>query len=243
VRAYECYPPAALSPLQQRQQTQDALVAWLLAKAERQPVMAMWEDLHWAHPSTLELLSLFIEQARMARLLVCSDEPGAWRHACIPWDWSFPNAESCVHVIRPSRAHGGIHDVPGDHRPAVWVSDLYSAQQNHPTASWQVCVAQPRRDCRVAIEAGDAVLAPRMYAVLLRACAIHKRRDTLAASTLHQDRCDLQRCVHRASRLSPPTPTADGCRSALPKSRTTCFGCWTMQPFRPQIPPASMPSA
>jgi hypothetical protein len=52
-----------LSAQQQGQQSLDALAAWLLAEAERQPVLAVWEDLHWADPSTLELLNLVIEQA------------------------------------------------------------------------------------------------------------------------------------------------------------------------------------
>jgi class 3 adenylate cyclase/predicted ATPase len=64
-----CYPPLLLSPQQQRQRTLDALVAWLLAEAERQPVLTVWEDLHWADPSTLELLGLVIEQAPTARML------------------------------------------------------------------------------------------------------------------------------------------------------------------------------
>ncbi len=62
------YPPVALSPQQQRQQTQDMLVAWLLEDAERQPTLAVWEDLHWADPSTLELLGLLIEQAPTASM-------------------------------------------------------------------------------------------------------------------------------------------------------------------------------
>jgi Double zinc ribbon/Adenylate and Guanylate cyclase catalytic domain len=37
--------------------------------AERQPVLAVWEDLHWADPSTLELLSLISDQVPTARLL------------------------------------------------------------------------------------------------------------------------------------------------------------------------------
>jgi predicted ATPase len=47
------YPPVLLTPQQQRQQTLDGLVAWLLAEAERHPVLVVWEDLHWADPSTL----------------------------------------------------------------------------------------------------------------------------------------------------------------------------------------------
>src|SRR5206468_3034415 len=52
----------------QKQKTLKALVAWLVEAAERQLVLAAWEDLHWVDPSTLELLSLLIEQASTARL-------------------------------------------------------------------------------------------------------------------------------------------------------------------------------
>jgi predicted ATPase len=45
-------------------------VAWLLAEAARQPVLAVWEDLHWADPSTLELLALLLDQIPTARLLL-----------------------------------------------------------------------------------------------------------------------------------------------------------------------------
>jgi len=58
-----------LSPQQQKRKTAEALVAWLVEAAERQPLLAVWEDLHWADPSTLELLSLIIDQSRTARML------------------------------------------------------------------------------------------------------------------------------------------------------------------------------
>ena len=65
----ERYPARSMSPQQQRQQTQDALVAWLLEEATRQPVLAVWEDLHWADPTTLELLGLLVEQTPTAAML------------------------------------------------------------------------------------------------------------------------------------------------------------------------------
>ena len=64
------YPPLTLSPQRQKQQTQEALVAWLLAEAAQHPMLAIWEDLHWADPSTLELLGLLLDQAPTARLLL-----------------------------------------------------------------------------------------------------------------------------------------------------------------------------
>jgi predicted ATPase/class 3 adenylate cyclase len=66
----EQYPPLTLSPQRQKQKTQEALVAWLLAETAQQPVLAVWEDLHWADPSTLELLGLLLDHVPTARLLL-----------------------------------------------------------------------------------------------------------------------------------------------------------------------------
>src|SRR5499427_6015651 len=65
----EYYVALTLTPQQQKQQTLDALLAWMVAEAERQPVLVAWEDLHWADPTTLELLGLVIEQAPTASML------------------------------------------------------------------------------------------------------------------------------------------------------------------------------
>lgn len=41
----------------------------LLRRAATQPLLFVVEDLHWVDPSTLEFLTLLIEQARPARIL------------------------------------------------------------------------------------------------------------------------------------------------------------------------------
>src|SRR5262245_22625765 len=122
------------------------------------------------------------------------------------WEWGGQNTEVCSHVIRPSQGQGVIHDVLGTPRPTIWVSALYSAQQHHPAKDWQVCLAHQGRDCRLAVDAGDAVFALRMKAMCPHGFAIHKRRDTLAASSLYQYRCDLQRRVHRSRALQSANP-------------------------------------
>ena len=63
------YPALSLSAQQQRQMTLDAVSGWLFEEDERRPVLQVWEDLHWADPSTLELLAIYIEQAPTAALL------------------------------------------------------------------------------------------------------------------------------------------------------------------------------
>jgi class 3 adenylate cyclase/tetratricopeptide (TPR) repeat protein len=63
------YPALTLSPQKQKQKTQEALVTWLMEKAERQTVYCVWEDVHWADPSTLEVLTLLLDQTPATRLL------------------------------------------------------------------------------------------------------------------------------------------------------------------------------
>ena len=58
-----------MSPQRQKQKMQEVLVAWLVEEAERQPVYCAWEDVHWADPSTLELLGLVLAQVPTTRLL------------------------------------------------------------------------------------------------------------------------------------------------------------------------------
>jgi class 3 adenylate cyclase/predicted ATPase len=63
------YTALTLTPQRQRQKTLEAILVWLLEEARRQPVLLIVEDLHWVDPSTLEFLSLLIDQGPTARIL------------------------------------------------------------------------------------------------------------------------------------------------------------------------------
>ena len=64
----ERYPALRLTPEQQRQRTFDAVLALVEALAAQQPVLLIVEDLHWVDPSTLELLTLLLDQVPTLRL-------------------------------------------------------------------------------------------------------------------------------------------------------------------------------
>ena len=63
------YTPLNLPPEQQKQKTLHALLTILLRIAAQQPVLFVMEDLHWVDPTTLEFLTLLVDQGPTARIL------------------------------------------------------------------------------------------------------------------------------------------------------------------------------
>jgi predicted ATPase/class 3 adenylate cyclase len=63
------YAPLTMSPEQQKQKTLQALLTILLRIAAQQPVLFVMEDLHWVDPTTLEFLSLLVDQGPTACIL------------------------------------------------------------------------------------------------------------------------------------------------------------------------------
>ncbi len=62
-------PHRRLTPARQKEETQEALATVLLRTAEVLPVVLVVEDLHWADPSTLQLLGWVLERVGAARVL------------------------------------------------------------------------------------------------------------------------------------------------------------------------------
>ena len=143
-----------------------------------------------------------LARLRRARV-ICSDETSVRIDGRTCWNWVFQNDEVVIHVIRRSRGAGVVAEVLDGHRPALWVSDLYGAQQGH-AEDWQICLAHQLRDCTYAIDAGDTVFAPRMKALLLRAVVLARRSRNLAPSTRREYRRRLE-CALDAVMASAPT--------------------------------------
>lgn len=154
------------------------------------------------HQQLATPVAQIVERLRRARL-VCSDETSARVDGKTQWEWVFQNEQVCLHVIRPSRGKQVIEAVMGEHRPQIWVSDLFSAQKANPAAQWQVCLAHQLRDCQYAIDAGDHLFAPRMKRLLLKAIALQRRRHRLAPSTLEQYKSRLRGTLREILNLEP----------------------------------------
>ena len=176
-------------------------------------------------------VAAILTRLRRARV-VCSDETTVRVDGVTHWNWVFQNEDVVIHVIRNSRGAGVVSEVLAGHRPQLWVSDLFSAQQGHAEL-WQVCLAHQLRDCQFAIDAGDTVFAPRMKALLLRAAVLGRRSKTLAQSTRNYHLRRLNDELNRVMALAPDNPHGKRLRKRYHKVRSHLFTFLE----HPEVPP------
>lgn len=70
------YPPSDLAADQKRRGLLTCLAAWVFNLVQSQPLVIVIEDLHWLDPSSLELLTMLVEQgATGPLLLLCTARP------------------------------------------------------------------------------------------------------------------------------------------------------------------------
>ena len=64
------YPTLELAPQQRRQKTLEALTAQLEALSRSNPVLMIFEDVHWIDPTSLEVLGRTVDRLRTLRVLL-----------------------------------------------------------------------------------------------------------------------------------------------------------------------------
>ncbi|MCZ6731059.1 MAG: AAA family ATPase [Gammaproteobacteria bacterium] len=64
------YAPLEMTPERQKEATLEALVAQMDGLSRKQPVLLIFEDVHWADPTSLELLGLIVDRAQSVPVLV-----------------------------------------------------------------------------------------------------------------------------------------------------------------------------
>src|SRR6202040_3898839 len=75
-------PATNLPPEEVRRRQLAAMTTWVLAGARSQPVVLAFEDLHWADPTSLDLLRALAERGAQAPLLVLATTRPEFRP---PW--------------------------------------------------------------------------------------------------------------------------------------------------------------
>ena len=126
--------------------------------------------------------------------VVASDETGVRVEASNAYHWVFRGSEAVVHQAAPTRGAIVVRTLMDGHRPAVWCSDRYAAQQGH-AAAHQTCLAHLARDVAYADAASEDVLPSRLRLWLHRAFALASDVATFAASTLARKRRALERSL------------------------------------------------
>jgi TOMM system kinase/cyclase fusion protein len=112
------YPLPQLTPQRQRQKTLEAILALLLGHAAQQPVLFIVEDLHWIDPSTLELLTLFIDQGPTARILTLFTARPEFHP---PWGFRAHVSSLTLDRLLPTQVERMIEGVTGGKRLPVEV--------------------------------------------------------------------------------------------------------------------------
>ena len=70
------YPPLELGPHQKKERTFQALLEQVRGLAGRQPLLAIYEDVHWADPTMLELLDRAVDEVqRLPVLMIVTFRP------------------------------------------------------------------------------------------------------------------------------------------------------------------------
>jgi len=133
---------------------------------------------------------------------VASDETGVRIEGSNAYHWIFHCQQAVVHQAAPTRAAAVVRAMMDGHRPAVWLSDRYAAQQGHAAAQ-QTCLAHLARDVAHALEASEDLLPFRLKLWLTSAFALANSVTSLAASTLAAKRRTLRRSL--ADILTTPT--------------------------------------
>ncbi len=116
--------------------------------------------------------------------------------------WVFMSEHAVVHEVHLSRAAQVVRDVMGGHRPKIWLSDGYSAQQNHGQQH-QTCLAHLARDIAYGVDASQDRLPFQLKLWMDRVFALAHDVTSYAASTIKRKKRELERNL--AELLSAPS--------------------------------------
>jgi transposase len=150
--------------------------------------------------------------------VIASDETGVRIEGSNAYHWVFRCSEAVVHHTSPTRGAIVVRTLMDGHRPEVWCSDRYSAQQGHADAH-QTCLAHLARDVAYADEASADVVPSRLKLWLHRAFALADGIATLAASSIARKRRALERSLDVILTAAPSCDLARDLQNKFRRAR------------------------
>ena len=150
--------------------------------------------------------------------IVSSDETGVRIEGSNSYHWVFRCDRAVVHTAAPTRGAIVVRTMMDGHRPDVWCSDRYAAQQGHADAQ-QACLAHLARDVAYALDNSEDFLPMRLKLWLQRAFRLAKDIGRLAASTIAARRRALERTIGDILAASTSCELAKGLQRKFARAR------------------------
>ena len=124
------YPELNLSPAQQRRQTLFALLDQMEGLARKQPVLMLFEDVHWADATSLEVLDLAIERLRKLPVLLLVTLRPEFE---APWRGLPDVGEIALARLEPAQAEALVSQVTGGRKlPAEVLAQIVAKTDGVP---------------------------------------------------------------------------------------------------------------
>jgi transposase len=155
---------------------------------------------------------------RAARV-VASDETGVRIEGTNAYHWVFHCKDAVVHQPDYSRAARVVQETMGGHRPHVWISDRYSAQQSHGDRH-QTCLAHLARDTAFALEHGSDDLPLRFKLWFGKAFDLAGSIAALTASTLARKKRELEKQLNLLLAAATNCDLARDLQSKIARAQT-----------------------
>jgi len=149
--------------------------------------------------------------------MVASDETGIRIEGLNGYHWVFMSDRAIVHEAQLSRAAQVVRDVMGDHRPKLWLSDGYSAQQGHGHHH-QTCLAHLARDVAYALETSEDMVPLRLKLWLDKVFALARDIPDFAVSTLKAKKRTLENALADILTTSTTCEIAETVRAKLARA-------------------------
>jgi transposase len=164
---------------------------------------ALVNSLHMTARRLKPAAAAILQQLRQSEI-IGSDETGLRCEGRNTWLWVLQNEQASYFAAVSRRSGQVLHDLLGDCRIPLWVSDLYAGQLNAPAEQFAVCNAHQLRELQYAIDCGDPVFAPSMQMLLREGLLLSRQRDLWHTDRYTAAVDSLKHCAH--SLIDGPSP-------------------------------------